>query len=455
MSLTPSPTADFLILAILGLIGGHVALLHVQRRWLAFDPLNAFWAGVLVCYIGQPIRHAHHLEAWHEVGTLERTLFWILFGLLSVVIGYEARIGARWAVIVPSLPARLDPKRLMIFAVSLVIVGIAGYAYMMASAGGASRWLAVGRGATDWVNVSAYIAMLPVFLPVGVSLMLFHVEFHRASVLNRAIAWGLAATLWMWFLYLGTRSRTIEMTLLMLAAWYIPQRRNPRSIVLAGVFIGLLAVTSFQTRYREQFTNLSFNLDKIEAKQAPLGDSFAPDSGSAPDRGLEFNCVMTVVELVPTTVDYNYGYGLLEFATRPIPRALWAEKPYPGLEAVFPIMKQGELSSTYVATSAKPLLMGPALTFVGYWYAAGGAVALAIAGFLTGCLLRMIRTIYDGAPGSESHAILYTFLLSIGFLEAASTPLAWAFTLPLILIPLVIMLRSSGAKAAAAPGSAS
>jgi hypothetical protein len=222
--------------------------------------------------------------------------------------------------------------------------------------------------------------------------------------------------------------------------------------VLLPLFLLLVLVTNLQSRYRDQFTNLSFNFDRLESDNAlehiiPSWLGGRSPRVHATSRGSEFNCVMTVIELVPDEVDYNYGYPLVEMLTRPIPRALWPDKIYPGLEAAYPIMKKGQLSTTYVATSKKTLLMGPAFTFVGYWYAVGGPVALALAGMATGAFLRMLRTIHDGAPDSQGHTILFTMVIIIGFIEAAATPLSWVFTMPLFLIPLFLLLRWAGKRA--------
>jgi len=165
----------------------------------------------------------------------------------------------------------------------------------------------------------------------------------------------------------------------------------------------------------------------------------AADLGVA--RGIEFNCVMTVIDLVPSHVPYNYGYPFLEIFTRWIPRAAWPDKVYPGLEAVFPLLLLGGLSDVWVPTSKEPLLMGPAFTFVGHYWAMGGPLALVLAGLLTGVMFRMIRTLYERNPGSEGDVILYANLIIIGFTEAAATPFVWIYSLPLTMLPVVVLLR--------------
>lgn len=101
--------------------------------------------------------------------------------------------------------------------------------------------------------------------------------------------------------------------------------------------------------------------------------------------------------------------------------------------------------------SRQLILAGPAFTFVGHWFAVGGAVALAVAGFVTGCFFRLIRNLYHRAPASQGDKILYFFLMPIGFNEAAATPLFWVFNAGLFLLPLTGLLLLCGQLARVLP----
>lgn len=443
---TQSWLADLLLMGIILIMLVHAFILYRQKRFLLLDPLNAFWAGSLICYVLQPFSHSEVFRSWYSDSLFEETLFWVLFGLCFVILGYESRIGQKWGRKIPKTPRHLNPNGLNAMGMILVALGFIGYAYLVSTAGSLEQWLSVGRGGTDWAQVSGYIAILHNLLPVGIMLLLFHVELHDVPSLKRIIVWIAGFLMLLWFIYLGTRSRTIGFSILMLAVYYLPRRKNPPYYLAIGLFLLLIPLTSFQANYRGNFTNLSFNLDKIdmeEAKQKVL-PAFLLEKKDQTNikevsRGIEFGCVLTIVDLVPQQVSYNYGYGFLEFFTRPIPRAIWPDKIYPQMEAAFPILYYGNLSGYWVPTSTKPLLAGPAFTFVGYWYAVGGAIGLIIGGFFTGCLLRMIRSLFDRSPGNEADVILFSVLVIIGFKEAASTPLNWLYTLPFGLLPLIIL----------------
>lgn len=443
MILTPSPVADILIFSILGLIGLHSLKLYSAGRWLLLDPLNLFWGGVLVVYISQPISHAATFIGWHQDGVFEETLFWILFGLIFVVIGYERPIGSIRARLIPSCPRRLIPQRLFLAGLILIFIGILGYLYQFASAGGAAKWLAVGRGSTNWENVSGYMTFLADLLPLGILLLLYHVELHDVARLKRLLVWILGVLMLCWFIYLGTRSRTIMYSMVLLAAYYLPKRLNPPLWLIGGGFMGLFIMVNFQAQYRSNFTNLSLNLDKIDLEEAYLRSAPGFLGGDQDlqnkfvSKGIDFNCVMSVIELVPNKVDYNYGYGHLEVFTRIIPRAIWPDKIYPAMDSVQGVLREGGLSEATVR--GRDLLMGPAFTFAGHWYYVGGAVGLALGGLLTGLLLRLIRNVYERAFPSDGDIILYTMLFPIGFGEAVATPLGWITSLPLSLLPVFIL----------------
>lgn len=441
MILTPSVQADILIFCILSLIALHSFKLKRQCRWMLLDPLNTFWAGVLIVYILQPISYATTFIGWHPDGVFEETLFWILFGLIFVIIGYEYPIGRIREKLVPRCPVTFIPERLAIGGYLFIVLSFIGYLYQFNSAGGVIKWLAVGRGGTDWENVSGYLAALADLLPIGVLVLLFHAEMHNVTKVKRIIIWLVGGLMLLWLIYLGSRSRTIMFVLVLLSAFFLPKRKNPPVLFVLTTFIALAVLVNFQALYRESFTNLSMNLDTIDIEEAYLrsapvflgGDIKIQNkevSGSA-----EFNCVMSVVELVPERVPYNYGYGHLEIFTRIIPRVFWPDKVYPAMESVQGVLREGGLSSSTIRSTN--LLMGPAFTFAGHWYYVGGAFGLVFGGLLTGLLLRLIRHIYERAFPSEGDIILYTILVTIGFGEAAGTPLLFLTSLPILLVPLV------------------
>jgi hypothetical protein len=446
MLVASSPLGSLFVLGILVLIGGHTFFLIRRGRWLALDPLNSFWGGVLAVYVLQPVQFADVLARWHAPGIMEWTLGLSLLAFTGVVVGYEATWGTAWGHSLPRMPARLNAQRLTLVALALMALGFVGYGYLIGTAGSFWEWIAVPRGGTNWAAVNGYIATLIYFLPLGIALLLFRVNLWRTPQWMVVLVWTLQGLITLWSLYIGSRSQLIGNVLTGFGAFYLPRRRNPPVWLMAVTFLVLTITVSFMGAYRENFTNLSFNLDQMDLQEVEqrvlpefLGGS-ARVKKSDVATGNDFNCVMAAVELVPAEVDFNYGECLLEFLTRPIPRALWPDKSYPHYEAFTPIYDRARLSSWVVPSARRLILAGPAFTFVGHWYAVGGPVVLIIAGVLTGCFFRMIRTVYNRSAASQGDKILYLFLMPIGFSEAAATPLFWVFSIGIFLVPLAALL---------------
>jgi hypothetical protein len=426
-------------------MAGHTFSLLRRGKWMALDPINAFWAGVFVVYIVQPVQFGDVFARWHPPGTMEYTLAYSLLAFGCVVLGYEAPWGVKFGQRTPRMPERLGSGRLMLTAGVLIGLGVVGYTYLIGTAASFSEWLETPRGGTDWKVVNGYIATLTTLLPLGVALLLFWVSFQRAPAWFSAIVWALAVLQASWVLYLGSRSQFILSVLTMLAAYYLPRRRNPPAWLLGVTFLVLMGAVAFLANYRENFMNLSFNLDQIdfeEAERRILPEFLGGDARLQKREvatGNDFNCVMSVIDLVPGDVDFNYGLCLMEFLTRPIPRDMWPDKVYPHYEAFTPIYERGGLSTWEIYTSQKVLLAGPAFTFVGHWYAVGGPVALIVAGLLTGSFFRLIRAIYERRRGSQGDTLLYYMLMPIGFGEAAATPLFWIFQAPVLIVGIGIL----------------
>lgn len=445
MLFTPSIIDDLLIIAIAGTMALHSLRLASQRRWLAFDPLNFFWLFAFSTYVMQPIMFHNSLVEWNGQNMVTLALFYSFLAMVAVAVGYELATGVRLGLKLPVFPLRLNPVRFRNVGIVLIFLGLIGYAYLIASAGSLRAWLSVARGGTDYEAINAWYGQLAFFLPLGIILLNFHVEMHPEPQVFRFSVWALAVLNLLFMLYLGTRSRLISSSVMLMAAYYLPRRRNPPLALLVVMGLTLYIVANFQLYYRDKFTNLSLNIDQIDMQEARerIAPEFLGGNTAAREKDYnpagEFNLVVTTIDLVPRDVPFNYGYGFLEIFTRPIPRAIWPDKRYPGVEAYQGVLRSlGNPSPATVRDT--DLIMGPAFTFVGCWYYAGGLLAVIVAGILTGMFLRLIRTIYDRDPSNESNILFYSQVAMIGASEAIS-PLGWIFWFPFAIIPLLIFFR--------------
>ena len=381
---------------------------------------------------------------WYGADSTQAALFWILIGVLFLHFGYSLPLGKLLANALPEPPARLNPNLLLLASFTLIGVGLVGWYLQIMTAGSFAAWASVSRGGEDWANLSGYVTIMASLLAVGIGVLVLHVEMHQRALVLRMLAWGLLLLLLVFFLYLGTRSRTIATVVVALMAWSLPRRRSPSIVILLPLFCALYLVTAFQAEYRGYFKDLSFNLDQIDWSDVPnqilpsaIVGGESEKTGSA---GSEFGMTAAVVQLVPDRVPYNYGYEFVQILTNVVPRSVWEEKPYPRGEVWSDIHLIAGTSTYWVEHVKRPFLAGPSPGYVASWLYIGGLLGLVIGGLLTGTFLRMLRGVYDRSRANEGFLVLYMTLAPIGFGEATGHPFSWIYALPLILPPIVVLL---------------
>ncbi len=440
--MTPYGWANVWLAASLAVIVGHTLLLRAKGRLLLFDPLYTFWGGFVVCNILQPMDYVDDLVRWNGLATYETTLFYSFVGALCVAIGYEGSAGPRVAARLPRLPRRLDPKRFFLAGLVAVAAGAWDFHLQFLSAHGLREWLSWPRGGTDWTKVDGLVGTLEQLVVLGAFLLLLHVNIHPVGAAKKFLAYGYAAALWVWYVYLGTRSRTVTVLMLCAAAYYVPRRRNPPFLAAGVVFLALYVLTNFEGVYRGNFYDLSFHLDRLDPARAEAiclpkflgGDPWL--QRHLVDKGIDFNVDATTVAVVPNQAPFSYGWNLAELVTRWIPHSIWPEKPYPALEAMQGVFRQ----LTTHQQGDTGLLDGPSITFLAFWYDILGPVAVVLGGLFTGAMFRTLRSILDRDPGCQGDLTFYCTCIGIGFSESASQPLMWLPLYVFVWIPILAII---------------
>lgn len=448
--MTSSFFANLLILLIVGTCLVHVLGAVKRKRFFVFDPLIFFWVGVIVIYVLEGISNYDFYVTYYGESVVLDVLLWIWVGIIFLQLGYRLKWGSKLADRLPVPPRRLRPDRFLAFSLSLIAIGLVGWWLQIMTAGSVAAWGAVARGGENWEELSGYVTLMAGLLTIGVSLFVLHVELHRRSPALRLLAWSMLALQLLFFLYLGSRSRTISIVLIALMAWSLPRRKNPSILLMSTLFVGLFLVTSFQAEYRGHFKNFSFNLDEISWDEVPskILPKFITgyQSLKSVSLGSEFGLTSAVVQLVPDRIPYAYGYEFLQIITNVIPRSLFPEKPYPRGESWSEIHMVAGTSSWWVEHVHKPFIAGPSPGYIASWYYNGGVVGLILGGMATGVFLRLIRGIYDRSKNNESFLIIYLVMVPIGFGEATGHPFSWVYSLPIIFVPLIFIIKFSGVK---------
>ncbi len=250
-------------------------------------------------------------------------------GGLAFFGGYYSSAGGRLAQRLPSAPASLDPIRLRIGALVIAMSGVALYGAFLVSSGGFSSIGAViaGRNPEFLSAVSQpagylYSGLLFLF-PAGIAMIVAAKKWRSpGGVIGVALV--LASILPA--IFTGTRSATLPALLTMFAIWYLRRGSRPRLLTLLGIgLVGFVLVISVPRDFRNTEDRTGNLLDAVSASvsdTANTGREFflGLDTAMLPALAIE-------LAYVPEVVPHQAGSTYLEAALRPIPRAIWPDKP--------------------------------------------------------------------------------------------------------------------------------
>jgi len=440
----------FALYLLLGLIGGLCIYatwrLTLQKDGLGlFDPLACFLLPFLIINVFQPISYLDVFESWSDRGIIIRTLFEVLVGLLFVLVSFWFGAGPKLALAFPGAFRLVSRPRLSLLALVTTAIGIVGWGLQIYLAGGFEVWSATARGGTQYEEIPGYVLLVGDLVYIGLLVGLVTSELERNGQL-RNIFLILALLALAWCVYIGSRSRTIFMLFIIGASYYLPRARHPGLWPILAL-PPLAILSNLLTEVRGAFRDFTFYVDEVDLQDAITKSLIfsGSDTAKTVTPAMDFNVILTVVNLVPDTVSYAWGYPLLEIFTRPIPRMFWDDKIYPMLESFFPIFATGMLSAMPVEYGKTELLMSPAMPFIGFWHLNGGVLGVIVGSVLTGMLLRAISEVFRNQEIGKEYRICVVILLGfqIGFTEGAATPLHWAFSVPLHFLVLYFVFKAS------------
>lgn len=428
-----------------------VYALHFWRAktrgsWFLFDPVNVFFAGTFFIYVVEFFSNGYGYIDRHGIQTVNYTLLLISFGLACVAVGYRLPLGKYLYHCYPKPPMKVALWPILLLSLLLFLCGGLSWLSIINASGGIYEWASSARGGVDWAEISGYTNVLTHLSYAGPATLLMVIEAKRTKGAVRWLAWALIAINFIFYLYIGSRSRVILLTLVALASYSLPRQKNIPLWIIVPLGICLLFLVKFIAIYRSYFVNFSFSIGNTsfgEIVQTVVfagGVSTGAGIGMAPV-GSELNLTFAVVELVPHEISYNLGVEFAQLVTHPVPRAVWPEKPYPRGEVWSEIHRVEGSSMHWVEYVNTPFLSGPAPGFIASWYYIGGPIGLVIGGVLVGGLLRSLRIFQIRSKMSEGAAVLSSLLLIVGFSEAVSHPLEWIYRLPFLIVPLFIALK--------------
>lgn len=309
-----------------------------------------------------------------------------LFGAVGFVLGYLAPVGHRWATRLPAPPRAYSPQAAAITATGFAFVGVTCFVLFLVFAGG---WDALGVFLSGRSNLLSQLTAASnkyliqgqiMLLPASVILLALGTA-HRSAA---AVAGGAVSLVSLVLIAAPTGSRILLLPLFVSCSmyYYLTKGRRPRMRVLLPALLALLAAASLigtvRTADSRQTVSISQAAANLVRHPGSIFDLITTknDAGEAP--GL---AAVLALPGQPDLTEWAGGAIASDFLTRPIPRAIWANKPAPArqvaAEALF-----GRRAATLVYRPAFSVLLEP--------YVDGGYIGVLLLMGLYGIVARLL-----------------------------------------------------------------
>jgi oligosaccharide repeat unit polymerase len=328
------PIVWLLMLLAAGLATVPFVVAAVRHEFDVFEPVYLFSLSYFVLFgvhpavetilsANSPVFVGYALDPTYAtaliIGAVGATLFYL---------GYYLPLGGGIAQRIALPRQEWSPTSLTAFVIISIVVALAAFAIFLVSNGGSSILAALlsGRNSVSGTVLresSGYLSSAPLWLaPIGILLItLPHRRWFGSlfGLLLLTLSQLLTAGL-------GDRSWTLPTVAAVFLVWYLRRGRRPSALV---VVVALAFVFFFGITVPRQYRNTDARAQPLS--QLLLEDALHPGQGIQDFfAGLDTAMVdglAVELQFVPNSIDYQMGRTYLEAASRPVPRAIWADKP--------------------------------------------------------------------------------------------------------------------------------
>ena len=358
----------------------------VTRRWDPFEPVNLFAISFILLFVARPIADLQRANGLFVVGySLDRSydtaLALAVLGGAFFFIGYYIQLGSRLGERIPLPCAEWRVQTLRRFVV--VVTAFAGLLLIvfLRSEGSVGALITIMRGRSDQrteslVSGSGYLYTGPLWL-ISVGILLLALAPAWRSKRGLGGLFLLAASL-MFSVGTGDRSWMIPVFSSTLLVWYLRRDRRPRALILILIVV---CTFCFGITVPREYRNLSGRSSLGgDIRSAALHPGRAVSTFITGADTAMVDDFAAEIETVPSRLPYQHGSTFAEALLRPIPRALWHQKPIAAdtqlMETMWP-----SLSKSHV---------GFAFSFFGEPYLNFGAAGVLFIAFFFGVAWRAL-----------------------------------------------------------------
>ena len=330
-----------------------ILLRIVRRRFDPFEPLLLFALAYGVMFVARPASMiaGHDLAYDGPRGSTDvssafsKMLVLALLGAISFVAGYEMSLGRRLANRWRAL-GDLTARPVVVAALVMGAAGVVSFLLFLVSSSGLSTLSLIFRGRTTELsqNVAGttFYLWYSFFLLVPATLVLVAVGLERRRKALLAIALALGGLFLLRTVPLGARIALLPLIGGGFVFYYVRRATRPSPLTLVALALLALVGSAFLSDLRGRGTRDESVAQTVvrATRPARIVTPFrsGPDSEMAP-------VLAAALTQIPEKLHYTYGRTIFgDLVSRPVPRALWSDKPEPPrdklIASLWPIERQ-------------------------------------------------------------------------------------------------------------------
>jgi len=333
--------------------------LFFGRPFDIFEPVYLFAVSYLVLFVVRPVFDLSQalglplIAGQDPTPGYELALALGLAGACSFFVGYYAPLGRRLARHLGDLSGELDSDRLTVFSGATVMLGLGLFAAFIVTSGGLDTLALIlsGRSASYFSVFAQSTGYLFLGLQglVGVGILLLATAKSWRS-LRGGIALGILLISQSTAIAGGNRIWLLPVASAVGVLWYLRRGRRPRLImvVLVSAPLFLFGIT-LPRDYRNVELRQGTLVDSAIGILSNPGQSVS-DFFSTPDTAM-LSTLAVETQYVPAVMPFQLGGTYLAELLRPIPRALWADRPREGevylMQVIFPSLFAANVQFTF------------------------------------------------------------------------------------------------------------